>query len=79
MAKIAMDQQRIREGHRKVGQRLASVKQKCDQLRKETSLIFKQAYITKIKLVLMFQILKARQVGDFSKAANLTRTLRFLF
>ncbi|XVF77990.1 hypothetical protein PTKIN_Ptkin14bG0092400 [Pterospermum kingtungense] len=78
IAKIAIDQQRIREGQKWVKVRLASVEQQCDQFRKETKIITMRANITKIKLVLMFEILEARKVGDFSKAASLSRTLRFL-
>ena len=59
-------------------QRFVSIKQECDHLREEINIIFKQATITKIKLALMFQILRAREVGDFSKAANLTYFLRFV-
>ena len=79
MAKIGMDQQRIREAQRNVRQRFVSIKQECDQLREQTNIIIKKATITKIQLALMFQILRAREVGDFSKAANLTHFLRFVF
>ena len=54
MAKIGMDQQRIREGQRNVRQGFASIKQECDQLKAETYVIIKKATITKIRLALMF-------------------------
>ena len=79
MANIGMDQQRIGEAQRNVRQKFASIKQDCDQLREETYVIIKKATITKIQLALMFQILRSGEVGDFSKAANLTHFLRFVF
>ena len=78
MVKIRMDQQRIREEQRNVRQRFGNIKQECDHLRKEINIIFKQATITTIKLALMFQILRAREVGNFFKTANLTHFLRFV-
>ena len=79
MAKIGMDQRRLREEQSHVRQRFTSLKMGCDRLREEINLIFKQATITKIRLAVMFQILKAREDGDFSKAAKLTLFLRSVF
>ena len=75
MVKIRIDQQRIRERQKNVRQRFDSIKQECNHLRKEINIIFKQAIIIKIKLTLMFQILRAREVDDFFKATDLTHFL----
>ena len=74
MTKIGTDQHRIREAQRNVRH-----KQECNQLREQTNIIIKKTTTTKIQLALMFQILRAREVEDFSKAANLTHFLRFVF
>ena len=78
MANIGLDEQRIREAQRNVRQRFASIKQECDQLRDETYVIIKKATITKIQLTFKFQILRSREVRDFSKAASLNHFLRFV-
>ena len=79
MAKIGMDQGRIRKAQRNVRQRFATIKQESDQLREEAYVIIKKATITKIQFALMFQILGSNEVGDFSKTATLTHFFRFFF
>ena len=78
IVKTRIDQQRIRKGQMNVKQRFDSIKQECNHFKKEINIIFKQTTIIKIKLTLIFQILKAREVGDFFKATNLTHFLRFV-
>ncbi|KAB1995209.1 hypothetical protein E1A91_D13G150000v1 [Gossypium mustelinum] len=78
MAKISMDQLRIREEQISVRQKFAIIKQQCQQLRKEINLISKQASMTQIRLAFMFQIIRARKDGNFSQAAKLTHSLRFI-
>ncbi|XVF78010.1 hypothetical protein PTKIN_Ptkin14bG0093700 [Pterospermum kingtungense] len=76
MKAIKKEQQSIKEGQRQVGAKLKAVTEECEQLRNETNQIMQQSANTQIRLALMFQILKAREQGDFAKAAQLTRLLR---
>ncbi|XP_017977408.1 PREDICTED: uncharacterized protein LOC18599299 isoform X4 [Theobroma cacao] len=74
MQEIREDQNRIREGRRPVKEKFDDVLSECD----ETELITRQSICTRLRLTLMFQILKARQNNDFAKAAQLTTSLREL-
>ncbi|TYG37626.1 hypothetical protein ES288_D13G156500v1 [Gossypium darwinii] len=65
MAKISMDQQRIRE-------------EQTSELREEMNLISKQATMTQFRIALMFRIIRERKEGNFSQAAKLTHFLRFI-
>ncbi|XP_021298821.1 uncharacterized protein LOC110427593 isoform X1 [Herrania umbratica] len=73
---ISRQQQSIREGQRQVAAKFKAIEEECEQLRQETNRIIRQSANTQIRLSLMFNILKAREQGDFSKAANLTQLLR---
>ncbi|XP_022759783.1 uncharacterized protein LOC111306143 [Durio zibethinus] len=76
MGKIREDQEYIREEQRKIIGRFGEIERQCDQLKEETEMIMKQTVRTRIKVVLMFKILKAREGGDFIQAATLTHFLR---
>ncbi|OMO63623.1 hypothetical protein COLO4_32287 [Corchorus olitorius] len=76
MVEISEEQQKIKEGQRQVREKFEAIEFECDQLRKETNLILKQSVSTQIRLAFMFQILKARENGEFDKAAQLTSSLR---
>ncbi|EOY20397.1 Uncharacterized protein TCM_046287 [Theobroma cacao] len=76
MKEISKEQQSIREGQRQVAVKFKAIEEECEQLRKETHQIIRQSANTQIRLSLMFNILMAREQGDFSKAANLTQLLR---
>ncbi|KAK6231085.1 hypothetical protein QUC31_002603 [Theobroma cacao] len=76
MDKIREDQRCIREEQRNLGERFGDVKRQCDQLREETQVIMKQTACNRIRLILMFNILRAREEGDFDKAATFTRFLK---
>ncbi|XP_021298822.1 uncharacterized protein LOC110427593 isoform X2 [Herrania umbratica] len=76
MKEISRQQQSIREGQRQVAAKFKAIEEECEQLRQETNRIIRQSANTQIRLSLMFNILKAREQGDFSKAANLTQLLR---
>lgn len=78
MGKIREDQQCIREEQRNIGERFGDVKRQCDQLREETQVIMKQTACNRIRLILMLNILGAREEGDFDKAATLTRFLKLV-
>ncbi|XVF21484.1 hypothetical protein REPUB_Repub12eG0094300 [Reevesia pubescens] len=76
MGKIRKDQECIREEQSKVLGNFLEVERQCDQLKEETEMIIKQTARTRIKVVLMFKILKARECGDSIEAATLTHFLR---
>ncbi|KAK6231086.1 hypothetical protein QUC31_002604 [Theobroma cacao] len=76
LGKKREDQQRIREEQRNIGERFGAVQRQCDQLREETQVIMKQTACNRIRLILMFNILRAREEGDFDKAATCTRFLK---
>ncbi|XP_039055295.1 uncharacterized protein LOC120197965 isoform X1 [Hibiscus syriacus] len=76
MEKISIEQQVIKEGQRQVGTKIEEINEQCEQLRQETKQIIRQSVNTQIRLALMFNILKAREEGDFAKTCQLTRLLR---
>ncbi|OMO63606.1 hypothetical protein COLO4_32294 [Corchorus olitorius] len=76
MKNISKDQQSIKEGQIQVREKFKAIEEECEQLRAETSKIIRQSANTQIRLSLMFNILKAREQGDFAKAAHLTQLLR---
>ncbi|XWS16733.1 hypothetical protein CRYUN_Cryun33cG0004000 [Craigia yunnanensis] len=78
MGNIRENQRCIREEQRNIEEKFGEVKHQCDQLREETQLIMKQSTCNRIRLILMFNILRARQDEDFDKAATLTRILKFV-
>ncbi|KAK8542535.1 hypothetical protein V6N13_136892 [Hibiscus sabdariffa] len=75
MGRIREDQRRIREEQRSIGERFGDVKRQCDELRLETETILKQSALNRIRLGIMFSILRARQDGDFDQAAAFTAFL----
>ncbi|XVE98935.1 hypothetical protein REPUB_Repub03eG0152100 [Reevesia pubescens] len=76
MEDISKEQRNIKEGQRQVREKFEAIELECEQLRKDTILITQQSVNTQIRLALMFQILKARESHDFSKASQLTSALR---
>ncbi|XVF77944.1 hypothetical protein PTKIN_Ptkin14bG0088500 [Pterospermum kingtungense] len=78
MEEISEEQKKIKEEQKQVREKFEAVELECEQLRKETMLITKQSVTTQIRLALMFQILKAREDHDCSKASRLTCALREL-
>ncbi|XVE53441.1 hypothetical protein DITRI_Ditri03aG0003300 [Diplodiscus trichospermus] len=78
MEEISEEQKEIKEGQRQVREKFEAIETECEQLRKETMLIIQQSASTQIRLALMFQILKARENHEFSKASQLTCALREL-
>lgn len=73
---IRKEQENIKKGQMEVREKFEAIQMECDELRKETELITKQTLNTQLRLVLMFQILRARETNDFNKAATLTQLLR---
>ncbi|XVE74314.1 hypothetical protein DITRI_Ditri12bG0007000 [Diplodiscus trichospermus] len=78
MEEISEEQKKIKDGQRQIREKFEAIELECEQLRKETILVTKQSVSTQIRLALMFQILKARENHDFSKASQLTCALREL-
>ncbi|XVF77949.1 hypothetical protein PTKIN_Ptkin14bG0088800 [Pterospermum kingtungense] len=78
MEEISKEQRKIKEGQKQVREKFEAIELECEQLRKETMLITQQSFSTQLRLALMFQILKARENHDFSKASQLTCALREL-
>ncbi|XVF77969.1 hypothetical protein PTKIN_Ptkin14bG0090300 [Pterospermum kingtungense] len=78
MEEISQEQKRIKDAQKQVREKFEAIDLECEQLRKETMLITRQSFSTQIRLALMFQILKARENHDFSKASQLTCALREL-
>ncbi|XP_007028571.2 PREDICTED: uncharacterized protein LOC18598817 [Theobroma cacao] len=75
---IRKEQEIIKRGQREVREKFEAIHHECEQLRTETDLIIKQSLNTRLRLGLMFQILRARESNDFNKAASLTQLLREL-
>ncbi|XP_052490558.1 uncharacterized protein LOC105792783 [Gossypium raimondii] len=75
MKVVSKEQKSIKEGQRQVGAKLQAINYECGQLRRETNRIIQQTATTQIRLALMFNILKAREEGDFTKAHQLTALL----
>ncbi|XVF87939.1 hypothetical protein PTKIN_Ptkin19aG0008900 [Pterospermum kingtungense] len=78
MEEISEEQKKIEEGQRQVRKKFEAIELECEQLRKKTILVTHQSVSTQIRLALMFQILKARENNEFSKASQLTCALREL-
>ncbi|XWS62359.1 hypothetical protein CRYUN_Cryun06bG0004000 [Craigia yunnanensis] len=78
MEEISEEQKNIREGQILVKEKFEAIESECEELKRETRLIIQQSARTQVKLALMFRILKARETGDFSTAANLTGILRLV-
>ncbi|XP_022769484.1 uncharacterized protein LOC111312958 [Durio zibethinus] len=76
MKEVSKEQESIRKGQREVKDKLEMVELECVQLRRETDFITQQSLNTQLRLSLMFQILKAREVNNFTQAAALTQILR---
>ena len=68
----------FRERQRQVKEKFETIESECKNLRQETMMIMQQSACTRLRLALMFQILKARESNDFAKAAELTHALRLV-
>ncbi|EOY14031.1 Uncharacterized protein TCM_033112 [Theobroma cacao] len=78
MEEVTSEQERRKEEQRQLKDKLKAIEAKCDQLRKETAIVIQQSASTQIWLALMFEILRARENRDFTKAAQLAQPLREL-
>ncbi|EOY09769.1 Uncharacterized protein TCM_025151 [Theobroma cacao] len=78
MEEVREQQICIKEGQRKVKENFEAVESECRNLHAETMIIMKQSACTRLRLCIMFQILKARENNDFAKAAALTQALRLV-
>ena len=75
---ISNDQKSIKEGQSQVREKLKAIEKECEVLREETKLMIQQSALTQLRLALMLNILKAREEGDFAKAAQITQLLRLV-
>ncbi|KAG5249100.1 golgin subfamily member protein [Salix suchowensis] len=76
MTEIDEKQKRIRKGQMEIRKRFEEIDFDCDQLKKETFLISKQAARNQQRLNLMFKIVKAREENNLSEVDKLTQSLR---
>ncbi|XP_011028047.1 PREDICTED: uncharacterized protein LOC105128189 isoform X2 [Populus euphratica] len=76
MAEIGEQQKRVKKGQMEIRERFKEMEFECDQLKKETFLISKQAARNQERLNLMFKIVRAREENDISEADKLTQSLR---
>lgn len=76
MEEISAEQKSIREGQRQVREKFETIVTECQNLKRETQLVLQHSARNKIRLVLMFKILKAREEGDYDKATEFARVLR---
>ncbi|XP_017980034.1 PREDICTED: uncharacterized protein LOC18507233 isoform X2 [Theobroma cacao] len=75
---IGKEQKSIKEGQSQVREKFKAIEMECQVLKKETELIIQQSALTRLRLALLFHILKVREEGDFAKAAQLSQLLREL-
>ncbi|KAJ6415467.1 hypothetical protein OIU84_004291 [Salix udensis] len=75
-AEIGEQQKRIIKGQMEIRERFEEIDFDCDQLKKETFLISKQAARNQQRLNLMFKIVKAREENSLSEVDKLTQSLR---
>ncbi|XP_038712310.1 uncharacterized protein LOC120006366 [Tripterygium wilfordii] len=78
MTEISVEQKSIAEGQKQIRKKYEEIKREREQLWKETELISQQSHGIRIRLNLMFQIMKARVERDSVKVAQLTLQLRDL-
>ena len=78
MEEISNAQKSIKEGQSQVREKLKAIEMECEVLREETKLMIQQSALTQLRLALMLNILKAREEGDFAKAAQITQLLRLV-
>ena len=76
MKETSKEQESIKEGQKQVREKFEAIEEECEELRKETNKIIQQSVITKIRLALILNILKAREEGNFAKASRLSQLLR---
>ncbi|XVE83403.1 hypothetical protein DITRI_Ditri16bG0086200 [Diplodiscus trichospermus] len=76
MEGISEEQKNIRKGQREVREKFEAIESECEQLKREIRIIIQQSARTRIKLAIMFQIIKASQQADLATVAKLTRLLR---
>ncbi|XP_038710863.1 uncharacterized protein LOC120005344 isoform X3 [Tripterygium wilfordii] len=78
MAEISVEQKSIAEGQKQVRKKYEEIQREREQLWKETELISQQSHGIRVRLDLMFQIMRARVASDSAKVAQLTLRLRDL-
>ncbi|KAK8498050.1 hypothetical protein V6N13_121447 [Hibiscus sabdariffa] len=72
MEDIRKEQVSIKEAQSQVREKLTAIQMECELLQEETQLMIQRSAFTQLRLSLMFNILKAREEGHLSKAAQIT-------
>ena len=78
MEEISKEQKSIKEGQSQVREKINAIETECELLQEETKLMIQRSALTQLRLVLMLNILKAREEGDFAKAAQFTQLLQLV-
>ncbi|KAF5744029.1 hypothetical protein HS088_TW08G00619 [Tripterygium wilfordii] len=78
MLEINVDQKSIAEGQKQVRKKYEEIQREREQLWKETELISQQSHGIRVRLNLIFEIMRARVESDSAKVAQLTLRLRNL-
>ncbi|KAK8496296.1 hypothetical protein V6N13_100144 [Hibiscus sabdariffa] len=76
MGKMKENGECLREEQREIRAKFGEMERQCVRVKEETEMIVQQTARTQIKLALMFNILKAREGGNFIEAAEFTKLLR---
>ncbi|XVE74308.1 hypothetical protein DITRI_Ditri12bG0006400 [Diplodiscus trichospermus] len=76
MKETSMEQKNIKDGQLQVREKLRAIEMEYKLLQEETMLVIQRSALTQLRLALMLNIVKARDEGDFSKAAQITQLLR---
>ncbi|CAK7355990.1 unnamed protein product [Dovyalis caffra] len=76
MGEIVEQQNHNREGQKEIREKFNEIEFECDQLKRETFLIWQQAASNQQRLNLMLKILKARDENNFHEASKLSQSLR---
>ncbi|XWS40458.1 hypothetical protein CRYUN_Cryun18bG0142100 [Craigia yunnanensis] len=61
MEEMNKEQKNIQEGQRQIGEKFEAIEYECEKLKNETKMMIQQSGRTRVKLALMFRILKARE------------------
>ena len=67
MEEISKEQNSIKKAQSEVRGKLKAFEMECEELQEETKFMIQRSALTQVRLALMFNILKARQEGDFVK------------
>ncbi|XP_038710860.1 golgin subfamily A member 6-like protein 2 [Tripterygium wilfordii] len=78
IAEISMEQKSIAEGQKQMRKKYEQIQREREKLWKEIELISQQSHGIRVRLNLMFEIMRARVENDYAKVTQLTLRLRDL-